>query len=152
VPRTALSSVLKEKYLIEEDEAAALSGFLEPMLQATPDKRATSAAMTAHPWLEGIIVAGDEVLPADHALPPQTGHGQPASEAEVREAVAMDGDSAADALRPLEPKKASATSSSTSFDRLKKPFGPTGKSSPAPAVASPPSSTKTSPMGQAAVA
>lgn len=46
-----LKKVLTEKYLIKENEAAALSDFLMPMLRWHHDKRATAQQMLNHPWL-----------------------------------------------------------------------------------------------------
>jgi len=46
-----LKKVLTEKYLIKENEAAALSDFLMPMLAWHHDKRATAQQMLKHPWL-----------------------------------------------------------------------------------------------------
>ncbi len=45
-----LSKVLTEKYRIKEGEAAALAGFLLPMIQWYPHKRATAKQMLSHPW------------------------------------------------------------------------------------------------------
>lgn len=52
-------SVLKEKYLMDPDEAESLSSFLLPMLHYYPDSRATAAELVKHPWLDGVIVEGD---------------------------------------------------------------------------------------------
>eukprot|EP00195_Chlamydomonas_chlamydogama_P006321 CAMPEP_0202894760 /NCGR_PEP_ID=MMETSP1392-20130828/4082_1 /ASSEMBLY_ACC=CAM_ASM_000868 /TAXON_ID=225041 /ORGANISM="Chlamydomonas chlamydogama, Strain SAG 11-48b" /LENGTH=652 /DNA_ID=CAMNT_0049579543 /DNA_START=42 /DNA_END=2000 /DNA_ORIENTATION=+ len=48
-----LDRVLVEKYKMEEQEALSLSGFLLPMLEYIPEKRATAASMLSHPWLTG---------------------------------------------------------------------------------------------------
>ncbi|KAL1407347.1 hypothetical protein Q8F55_006769 [Vanrija albida] len=52
-------SVLKEKYLMEAEEAELLTSFLLPMLHYYPDSRATAAELVKHPWLEGVVVQGD---------------------------------------------------------------------------------------------
>lgn len=57
-----LKSVLTEKYLIPEEDADVLSHFLEPMLLLDPAKRATAKDMLEEPWLEGVIVQGEEDL------------------------------------------------------------------------------------------
>lgn len=57
-----LKSVLTEKYLIPEEDADILSHFLEPMLLLDPAKRATAKDMLEEPWLEGVIVQGEEDL------------------------------------------------------------------------------------------
>lgn len=54
-----LLSVLKEKYLMEAEEAEMLSSFLLPMLHYYPDSRATAAELVSHKWLEGVVVEGD---------------------------------------------------------------------------------------------
>jgi len=52
-------SVLKEKYLMEQDDAELLASFLTPMLHYHPDQRATAAESVKHPWLDGVVVQGD---------------------------------------------------------------------------------------------
>lgn len=54
-----LMSVLKEKYLMDPEEAELLSSFLMPMLHYYPDSRATAAELVKHPWLDGVVVQGD---------------------------------------------------------------------------------------------
>lgn len=54
-----LRSVLQDKYLIPEAEAIQLETFLQPMLNLTPDKRATAAEMLRHEWLRGVVVQGE---------------------------------------------------------------------------------------------
>ena len=49
-----LEEVLKEKYHLPEDEAAALSSFLRPMLDYDPLKRATAKQSLQHPWLQDV--------------------------------------------------------------------------------------------------
>jgi serine/threonine-protein kinase SRPK3 len=62
-----LLSVLKEKYLMEAEEAELLSSFLLPMLHYYPDSRATAAELLKHPWLEGVVVQGDlEIAKQNH--------------------------------------------------------------------------------------
>jgi serine/threonine-protein kinase SRPK3 len=58
------ASVLKEKYLIPDEDAETLCSFLEPMLNVTPELRATAAGMVRHPWLEGVRVVGEEAVEA----------------------------------------------------------------------------------------
>ncbi|KAL3141169.1 hypothetical protein ABBQ38_003513 [Trebouxia sp. C0009 RCD-2024] len=50
-----LEKVLTEKYHLPEDEAQGLSSFLLPMLEYSPEKRATAADMLQHPWLQGCL-------------------------------------------------------------------------------------------------
>ncbi|GAA6012204.1 hypothetical protein JCM10207_002759 [Rhodosporidiobolus poonsookiae] len=54
-----MHSVLQDKYLITEAEAKLLESFLQPMLNLTPDKRATAREMLEHDWLRGVIVQGE---------------------------------------------------------------------------------------------
>lgn len=54
-----LTSVLKEKYLMEPDEAELLASFLIPMLHYYPDSRATAAELVHHPWLDNVVVQGE---------------------------------------------------------------------------------------------
>lgn len=62
-----LLSVLKEKYLMEAEEAELLTSFLLPMLHYYPDSRATAAELLKHPWLEGVVVQGDiEIAKQNH--------------------------------------------------------------------------------------
>ncbi|KAM7170290.1 SRSF protein kinase 1 isoform 2-T2 [Macrochelys suwanniensis] len=46
-----LFEVLVEKYEWSQDEAAAFTDFLLPMLELIPEKRATAAECLRHPWL-----------------------------------------------------------------------------------------------------
>uniref|UniRef100_A0A8D2JI24 non-specific serine/threonine protein kinase n=2 Tax=Varanus komodoensis TaxID=61221 RepID=A0A8D2JI24_VARKO len=46
-----LFEVLVEKYEWAQDEAAAFTDFLLPMLELNPEKRATAAQCLRHPWL-----------------------------------------------------------------------------------------------------
>ncbi|XP_020650769.3 SRSF protein kinase 1 isoform X2 [Pogona vitticeps] len=46
-----LFEVLVEKYEWSQDEAAAFTDFLLPMLELNPEKRATAAQCLRHPWL-----------------------------------------------------------------------------------------------------
>ncbi|XP_042318929.1 SRSF protein kinase 1 [Sceloporus undulatus] len=46
-----LFEVLVEKYDWSQDEAAAFTDFLIPMLELNPEKRATAAQCLRHPWL-----------------------------------------------------------------------------------------------------
>lgn len=57
-----MMSVLKEKYLMEHDDAELLSSFLLPMMHYYPDSRATAAELVKHPWLAGVVVQGEEEL------------------------------------------------------------------------------------------
>lgn len=60
----ALPDVLKEKYHFDEVEAKRVAGFLTPMLDLTPEKRANAGGMASWEWLadakglEGIKVEG----------------------------------------------------------------------------------------------
>lgn len=54
-----LKSVLTEKYLIPEEEADALTAFLEPMLQLDGNKRATAKDMLNDRWVSGVITQGE---------------------------------------------------------------------------------------------
>eukprot|EP00698_Gefionella_okellyi_P022804 TRINITY_DN7613_c0_g1_i1.p1 TRINITY_DN7613_c0_g1~~TRINITY_DN7613_c0_g1_i1.p1 ORF type:complete len:606 (+),score=155.71 TRINITY_DN7613_c0_g1_i1:52-1869(+) len=47
-----IKSVLMDKYSFNEDDAADLASFIEPMLQFDPKQRATAEEMLQHPWLE----------------------------------------------------------------------------------------------------
>lgn len=57
-----LKSVLTEKYLIPDEDADVLTSFIDPMLQLDPIKRASAKDMLEDPWLEGVIVQGEEDL------------------------------------------------------------------------------------------
>jgi len=59
-----LLSVLREKYLMEQDDAEMLSSFLLPMLHYYPDSRATAAELVKHPWLGGVLVHGEMEMAA----------------------------------------------------------------------------------------
>lgn len=64
-----LLSVLKEKYLMDAEEAELLSSFLLPMLHYYPDSRATAAELVKHPWLDGVIVEGDlQIAKRNHEM------------------------------------------------------------------------------------
>ncbi|WVQ82070.1 hypothetical protein IAT38_004198 [Cryptococcus sp. DSM 104549] len=54
-----LMSVLKEKYLMENDDAELLSSFILPMLAYVPSQRATAAELVKHPWLKDVVVQGE---------------------------------------------------------------------------------------------
>ena len=58
--RWELGGVLRDKYRFSGGEAAAISSFLQPMLQYDPAKRATAREMLAHPWLTPREVEEDE--------------------------------------------------------------------------------------------
>lgn len=53
----SLERLLKEKYRMKAGEAKMLAGFMDPMLEWFPHKRATAQEMLAHPWLD---------MPADY--------------------------------------------------------------------------------------
>ncbi|KHN94389.1 serine/threonine-protein kinase SRPK2 [Metarhizium album ARSEF 1941] len=63
----ALPDVLREKYHFKEEEAKRISGFLLPMLELIPEKRANAGGMAGHNWLEdtpgmkGLKIDGLEV-------------------------------------------------------------------------------------------
>ncbi|KAF9926517.1 serine/threonine protein kinase, CMGC group [Linnemannia zychae] len=46
-----MRDVLREKYMMPDEEALLLADFLEKMLQLEPSERATAGEMTKHPWL-----------------------------------------------------------------------------------------------------
>lgn len=46
-----IRDVLREKYVMPEEEALLLADFLEKMLQLDPSKRAPAGKMARHPWL-----------------------------------------------------------------------------------------------------
>jgi serine/threonine-protein kinase SRPK3 len=48
-----MMSVLKEKYLMEHEDAELLTSFLMPMMHYYPDTRASAAELVKHPWLDG---------------------------------------------------------------------------------------------------
>ncbi|GAX78942.1 hypothetical protein CEUSTIGMA_g6382.t1 [Chlamydomonas eustigma] len=48
-----LESVLFDKYKMSAEEARSLASFLKPMLEYSPERRATAAQMLEHPWLRG---------------------------------------------------------------------------------------------------
>ncbi|BEI79913.1 hypothetical protein CcaverHIS002_0104420 [Cutaneotrichosporon cavernicola] len=54
-----LLSVLKEKYLMEAEEAELLTSFILPMLHYYPDSRAPASELVKHEWLKGVVVEGD---------------------------------------------------------------------------------------------
>lgn len=54
-----LESVLVDKYCLENEDATMLTSFLEPMLNVTPERRATALDMLSHTWLEGVVVMGE---------------------------------------------------------------------------------------------
>ena len=54
--------MLREKYLMEAEEAELLSSFLMPMMHYYPQSRATAAEMVNHPWLRGVTVLGEEEI------------------------------------------------------------------------------------------
>lgn len=49
-----LCEVLASKYRFDPQDAAALAGFIEPMLALDPDKRATAAQQLHAPWLRAM--------------------------------------------------------------------------------------------------
>jgi serine/threonine-protein kinase SRPK3 len=55
----SLNSVLKEKYLMELNEAEQLSSFLMMMLNYHSETRASAAELLKHPWLAGVVVFGE---------------------------------------------------------------------------------------------
>ncbi|ORY35357.1 kinase-like domain-containing protein [Naematelia encephala] len=60
-------SVLKEKYLMEHEDAELLTSFILPMMHYYPDARATAAELVKHPWLDGVVVQGEiEIAEANH--------------------------------------------------------------------------------------
>ena len=52
----ALKDVLTEKYKYSESEASSISSFLLPMLEYTPNKRATARDRLRHAWIRNIDV------------------------------------------------------------------------------------------------
>jgi serine/threonine-protein kinase SRPK3 len=51
----ALSDVLKEKYHFKEEEGKEIGGFLGPMLELEPAKRANAGGMAGAKWLENTV-------------------------------------------------------------------------------------------------
>lgn len=49
----ALADVLREKYHFSIEESKAISDFLTPMLELTPERRANAGGMANHPYLKG---------------------------------------------------------------------------------------------------
>ncbi|KAM3916251.1 SRSF protein kinase 1-like [Leptodactylus fuscus] len=47
-----LADVLREKYEWSEEDATSFTDFLLPMLELSPEKRATAAQCLLHPWLQ----------------------------------------------------------------------------------------------------
>ncbi|CDZ96412.1 srsf protein kinase 2 [Phaffia rhodozyma] len=54
-----ITSVLKEKYGMTDEEADLFSSFLTPMLNVWGTKRAQAKDMLDHPWLGGVVVQGE---------------------------------------------------------------------------------------------
>ncbi|WVN90144.1 uncharacterized protein L203_105380 [Cryptococcus depauperatus CBS 7841] len=54
-----LISVLKEKYLMEHEDAELLSSFLTPILNYVPSQRVKASELLNHPWLNGVVVQGE---------------------------------------------------------------------------------------------
>lgn len=44
--------MLKEKYHFKDDVARQIAGFLTPMLELVPERRANAGGMAGHPFLE----------------------------------------------------------------------------------------------------
>lgn len=47
----SLEDVLKEKYMFSEEDAGFMASCLNPMLDFLPDRRASAAQSSEHPWL-----------------------------------------------------------------------------------------------------
>ncbi|MBW0530423.1 hypothetical protein O181_070138 [Austropuccinia psidii MF-1] len=56
----SLEAVLTEKYCLDKKTAAELTSFLEPMLNVTPERRATAQEMLDHRWLSGVILDAEK--------------------------------------------------------------------------------------------
>lgn len=50
-----LESVLLDKYDFSKKDAVEFAGFLEPMLEYVPERRASAQEMLRHPWLSSLI-------------------------------------------------------------------------------------------------
>jgi serine/threonine-protein kinase SRPK3 len=107
-------SVLQEKYLMPQEEAARLASFLTPMLKLHPDKRASSSDLLDHAWLEGIIVQGElEQMMRAHQLSQQENERANASDGDVTmtgDGTTYDQDTL-DALKPVSNSQASSLNS-----------------------------------------
>lgn len=54
-----LGDVLKDKYLLSNEEAQMIATFLNSMLNLHPDHRASAAQMLNHPLIAGLLVQGE---------------------------------------------------------------------------------------------
>jgi len=81
-------SVLKEKYLMDHEDAEMLSSFLMPMMHYYPDTRATAAELVKHPWLDGVVVQGEVEMRMDTSRIADTDDGQ--GQGRGREGVGLD--------------------------------------------------------------
>ncbi|KAF9085447.1 serine/threonine protein kinase, CMGC group [Mortierella sp. AD031] len=59
-----IKEVLREKYVMPEEEAMLLADFLERMLQLDPSTRAKAGEMTRHPWLRYKLASANAPAPA----------------------------------------------------------------------------------------
>ncbi|KAJ3166124.1 serine/threonine protein kinase, CMGC group [Geranomyces variabilis] len=60
-----LPDVLHEKYHFSRDDADQIAAFILPMMEISPDKRATAADMLLSPWIANVDVS-DDGKPAAH--------------------------------------------------------------------------------------
>ncbi|KAI9344044.1 kinase-like protein [Obelidium mucronatum] len=51
-----ISDVLQEKYHYSKEEAESIAGFILPMIEIIPEKRATAAEMLENPWIKDVSV------------------------------------------------------------------------------------------------
>ena len=67
IKKINLKDILINKYYFKENEAQALTGFIMPMLEYYPEKRATARKMLKHPWLKmppnfDYIMSNEEII------------------------------------------------------------------------------------------
>lgn len=109
-------SVLQEKYLMPQEDAARLASFLTPMLKLHPDKRASSSDLLDHVWLEGIVVQGEiEQMMRAHRAAQQDGNKAGNGDGDVTMTADGTGEvydqDTLDALKPISNSQASSLSS-----------------------------------------
>ncbi|KAJ3012178.1 serine/threonine protein kinase, CMGC group [Thoreauomyces humboldtii] len=76
-----LPDVLHEKYHFSKEDSENIAQFILPMMEISPDKRATAADMLKSPWVSGIDVTEDGQPPHVHRGFPIRGSGKSPSSA-----------------------------------------------------------------------